>query len=46
VAPEHVRALAVAVIAHRLVLDPQAKFAGTTTQGVVADILGATPVPA
>jgi MoxR-like ATPase len=46
VAPEHVRELAVAVIAHRLVLDPQAKFAGTTAQGIVADILGATPVPA
>ena len=46
VVPEHVKSLAVAVIAHRLVLDPQAKFAGTTAQGVVADILGATPVPA
>lgn len=46
VAPEHVRELATAVIAHRLVLDPQAKFAGTTAQGIVADILGTTPVPA
>jgi MoxR-like ATPase len=45
VTPEPVRALAVAVLAHRLVLDPQAKFSGTTAQGVVADVLGATPVP-
>src|SRR5215510_467771 len=28
VAPEHVRALAVPVLAHRLALDPQAKFSG------------------
>ena len=46
VAPEHVRALAVPVLAHRLALDPQAKFAGRTAQAVVADILAATPVPA
>jgi MoxR-like ATPase len=46
VTPDHVRALAVPVVAHRLVLDPQAKFSGATAQRVVSDILGATPVPA
>jgi MoxR-like ATPase len=45
VKPEHVRDLAVPVLAHRLVLDPQAKFSGVTTQGVVADILKSVPVP-
>ena len=46
VTPEHVRTLAVPVLAHRLALDPQAKFAGRTSQAVVSDILAATPVPA
>ena len=46
VTPDHVRALAVPVLAHRLALDPQAKFAGRTSQAVVSDILAATPVPA
>jgi MoxR-like ATPase len=41
-----VRALAGPVLAHRLALDPQAKFSGTTTAGVVADILRAAPAPA
>jgi len=39
VLPEHIAELAVPVIAHRLVLDPQAKFAGTkviVTRGVKA----------
>jgi MoxR-like ATPase len=45
VKPDHVRDLAVPVLAHRLVLDPQAKFSGVTTQGVVADILKSVPVP-
>ena len=46
VSPDHVRALAGPVLAHRLALDPQAKFAGTTAAGVVADILRAMPAPA
>jgi MoxR-like ATPase len=46
VTPEHVRALAVPALAHRLVLDPQAKVSGATAQGVVTDILGKVPVPA
>jgi MoxR-like ATPase len=46
VAPEHVQEMAVPVIAHRLALDPQARFSGLTASGVVADILKAVPVPA
>jgi MoxR-like ATPase len=46
VRPEHVRDVAVAVLAHRLVLMPDAKFAGVTTQSVVEDLLAAVVVPA
>jgi len=46
VTPDHVRDMALPVLAHRLVLDPQAKFSGVTVQQVVADVLRAVPVPA
>ena len=46
VTPDHIREMAVPVLAHRLVLDPQAKFSGVTAQQVVADVLRAIPVPA
>ena len=46
VRPEHVREMAVPVLAHRLALAPEAKFSGATSQGVVEDILRALPVPA
>jgi MoxR-like ATPase len=46
VSPDHVRSLAVPVLAHRLALDPQARFSGTTAAGIVADILRAIPAPA
>ena len=46
VAPEHVQKVAVPVIAHRIVLDPQARFSGRTSQAVVEDILKTVPVPA
>ena len=45
VTPEHIQEIAVPVIAHRLVMDPQARFAGGTAEGVVADILKTVPVP-
>ena len=45
VAPEHIQEIAVHVIAHRLVMDPQARFAGETARGVVEEILKTTPVP-
>ncbi len=46
VAPEHVQELAVAVIAHRLALDPQARFSGATAVGVVEEIVKTIAVPA
>ena len=46
VSPDHLRDMAVPVLAHRLILDPQAKFSGMTTEAVVADVLQSVPVPA
>jgi len=46
VTPEQIQKLAVSVIAHRLVLDPQARFSGVTARGVVEDVLKKLPVPA
>jgi MoxR-like ATPase len=46
VAPEHVQELAVAVIAHRLALDPQARFSGATAVSVVEEIVKTIAVPA
>jgi len=46
VRPEHVQELAVPVLAHRIVLDAQARFAGATGGALVADILREVPVPA
>jgi MoxR-like ATPase len=46
VAPEQLQELAVPAIAHRLVMEPQARFSGQTAQGVVQDIVKKLPVPA
>ncbi len=46
VTPEHVQELAVPVIAHRLVMEPQAKFSGVTARGVVAEVVKKLKVPA
>ena len=46
VAPEHVIEIAVPAIAHRMVIDPQARFSGVTAQRIVEDILKTLPVPA
>jgi MoxR-like ATPase len=46
VAPEQIRELAVPVIAHRLVMEPQARFSGLTARGVVEEILKKLPAPA
>jgi len=46
VAPEQIQKLAVPVIAHRLVLEPQARFSGVTQRGVVEAVLKKLPVPA
>ncbi len=46
VAPEQVKELAVAAIAHRLLMEPQARFSGRTAESVVEEILSSVPVPA
>jgi MoxR-like ATPase len=46
VTPEQIQVLAVPVIAHRLVLEPQARFSGLTARGVVEDGIRKLRVPA
>ena len=46
VSPDQIQEAAVAALAHRLVMDSQARFSGLTPQSVVEDILKKTPVPA
>ncbi|UCD33541.1 MAG: MoxR family ATPase [Desulfobacterales bacterium] len=46
VTPDHIQDLAVSVIAHRLVLDPQARFTGISAEGIIEDIIKTLPVPA
>ena len=46
VTPEHIQEIAVAVIAHRIVLDPQARFSGLTAEQLVEDIVKSIAVPA
>jgi MoxR-like ATPase len=45
VTPDHIRDMAVPVLAHRLVLDPQALFSGATVEQVVEDVLRAVRIP-
>jgi MoxR-like ATPase len=44
-APEDVKAVAVPVLAHRLILAPEARAAGATAEALVRDALEKTPVP-
>jgi MoxR-like ATPase len=46
VTPEQIQLLAGPVIAHRVVMEPQARFSGLTARGVVGDIVKKLPVPA
>lgn len=46
VTPDHIQEMAPAVLAHRIGLEPQAKFSGVSAEGIVADILKKTPAPA
>jgi MoxR-like ATPase len=46
VTPEQIQKIAVSVIAHRLVLEPQARFSGVTARGVVEDAVKKLKVPA
>lgn len=43
--PEDIHDVAVPVIAHRIILDPQAKFSGITRQQVVEQVLASVEVP-
>ncbi len=45
VVPETIQQVAADVIAHRLVLEPEARFAGRTARAIVAEILEEVPVP-
>jgi MoxR-like ATPase len=45
VLPETIQELAADVIAHRLVLSPDAKYAGVTGRSIVAELLESIPVP-
>jgi MoxR-like ATPase len=46
VTPEQIQELAVSVIAHRLVMEPQARFSGQTARALVEEILKKIKVPA
>jgi MoxR-like ATPase len=46
VTPDHIQELAVPVIAHRLMLDSQARLSGITQVGVVESVLRSVAVPA
>jgi MoxR-like ATPase len=43
--PEDVQAVAPAVLAHRLIVAPEARAAGVTDEDTVREALGETPVP-
>jgi MoxR-like ATPase len=45
VLPEDVKALAVPVIAHRLIVTPEAELRGHGAADVVAEALSSVPVP-
>jgi MoxR-like ATPase len=45
VTPEHIQEIAAPIIAHRMVLDPQARFAGLTAASIIAEILKTVKVP-
>ena len=46
VTPESVQELAIPVMAHRLVMEPQAKFSGQTAEGIVREVVQKVHVPA
>ncbi len=45
VTPEHIQEMAVSVLAHRLVMAPQARFSGETPEALVEQLLEEIPVP-
>lgn len=45
VTPDHIQELAVPVIAHRLLIEPQARFSGISAAKIIEEIVKVTPVP-
>ncbi len=45
VSPEHIQAVAADVIAHRMVLAPEAKYSGGNARQIVAELIERVPVP-
>jgi MoxR-like ATPase len=45
VTPDHVQELAVPVLAHRVVIDPQAHFSGRTAEAVIKEVVETVPAP-
>jgi MoxR-like ATPase len=45
VTPDHIQELAVPVLAHRVVIDPQAHFSGRTAETVVKEVTETVPAP-
>ena len=45
VTPDHIQELAASVLAHRLILDSEARFSGLNARAIVEDILRGVPVP-
>ncbi len=45
VSPELIQSVAADVIAHRMVLAPEAKYSGSTARQIVADLIETIPVP-
>jgi MoxR-like ATPase len=45
VSPELIQSVAADVIAHRMVLAPEARYSGNSTRQIVADLIESTPVP-
>lgn len=45
VSPETIQSVAADVMAHRMVLAPEAKYSGSSARQIVADLIAQTPVP-
>lgn len=45
VTPDHIQELSTSVLAHRLILNSEAKFSGINSMAIVEDILKTVPVP-
>ncbi len=45
VTPDHIQELVIPVIAHRIVLDSESQFSGTTAEDIVMDVLAKIPAP-